>query len=571
MPYFYNGRLWISPATMSRIDDTAMANRNLRVGNVLAVLGTSEGGQPNTPLRFGDPSQAIATLRSGALLDAVLAAFNPSNETNGPSLVIAMRVNPAVQGALNLLDGSSGQVIQLKTTDYGLYTNQAKIKVEAGSVSGKKVTTQLGSAYFVGDNLERAVLTVRYSGAQASATLTIDNNTATLQAPTGTTVATIDLATYNTVQKLADRINSVASFTATVTAGQADTATLAALDTITAVNVKTADYLVKADLQAVIDWINGQSEGFFTAVRPAGAGAVPANIPFTYVSGGTDGSTTNTEWTNAFTVLQSEDVQWIVPATSDASIHAMADAHCQFMSSVGRKERRAICGTALSTTDSAAIALAKALNSDRTSLVHLGHYEYSLAGVLTLYAPFITAARIAGGFAGVNPGTPLTNKAIVARGLERKLRNPTDTDVLITGGVLCLEDTPQGFKVVKSISTWLQNLNYNRVEVSCGVAADFVARNVREAVDVLRGAKGTPQALQRAVGLAESTLRELARPEPAGPGVIVGDAENPAYRNIRARLEGDVLAVEFECSPVIPINYIPVTISIVPYSGTASA
>lgn len=571
MAYFYNGRLWISPATMSRIDDTAMANRNLTVGNILAVLGTSEGGEPNAAISFGDPSEAISTLRSGALLDAVLAAFNPSNETDGPSEVIALRVNPAVQASVNLLDASSNQVIQLKSQDYGLYTNQVKVKVEAGSITGKKVTTQLGSAYFVGDNLARTVMTVRYSGAQASGTLTVNNSTVTLQAPTGTTVATIDLATYNTVQKLADRINAVASFSAVVTSGQADTATLNALDTVTSQDVKTADYSVKADLQAVIDWINSTSEGFCTAVRPAGAGAPPAVIAFTYLSGGSDGVTTNAEWTNAFTVLQAEDVQWVVPASSDPSLHAMADAHCQFMSSVGRKERRSICGTALSTTDSAAITAAKALNSDRTSLVHLGHYEYDRSGVLTLYAPYITAARVAGGFAGVNPGTPLTNKTIVARGLERKLRNPTDTDDLILGGVLCLEDTPQGFKVVKSISTWLQNRNYNRVEVSCGVAADYVARNVREAVDVLRGAKGDPRALTRAVGLTESTLRELAKPEPAGPGVIVGDENSPAYRNIRARLEGDVMAIEFECSPVIPINYIPVTISIVPYSGTASA
>ena len=249
----------------------------------------------------------------------------------------------------------------------------------------------------------------------------------------------------------------------------------------------------------------------------------------------------------------------------------MADSHVAFMSNVGRKERRAIVGTAIGTTDADAIVKAKALNSDRTSLVHLGHYDYDLAGKLVLFAPYISAARLAGGFAGVNPGTPLTNKNFKCRGLERELRNPIDTDVLINGGVLCLENTEQGYKVVKSISTWLINDNFNRVEQSCGVAVDFVARNIRVALDVLRGSKGNPLVLRRAVSIAESTLRELAREEPQGPGIIVGNAESPAFRNITASLEGDVLRVEFECSPVIPVNYVLATIFAVPFSGSAAA
>ena len=77
--------------------------------------------------------------------------------------------------------------------------------------------------------------------------------------------------------------------------------------------------------------------------------------------------------------------------------------------------------------------------------------------------------------------------------------------------------------------------------------------------------------LSRAASIAETTLRELAREEPQGPGVIVGNAQSPAYRNIKASLEGDVLRVDFECSPVIPVNYVLATIYAVPFSGTATA
>jgi hypothetical protein len=572
MPVFFDGRLWVSPATMSKVDDSAMFNRGLSVGNVLALVGRSEGGAPGTAIRLGGPQDARKILRSGDGLKAVEKAFDPSSQTGAPAEVIFVRVNPAVQAALVLNDSTPAPVISLAATDYGLYTNQIKVKVEAATTRGLKLSTQLGEDYYTQDDVYRDAFSVQYLGAQASAVMSITGTSLVLQAPSGTTVATVDLNAYPTVQQVVDRINAVASFTASVLDGNANKPTLNGLDYVSVQDVKTAVYTAKADLQAAVDWFNGQGEGFITAVRAPAVGKPPAALNWTYLSGGTDGTVTNTEWADAFDeVLQNVDCQWVVPLSGDASIHAMADSHVAYMSSVARMERRSICGTVSGVTDAAAIAAAKALNSDRTSLTHLGFYDYDQSGALTLFEPYILAALLAGAFSGSNPGTALTNKALKIRGLERKLRNPTDTDRLLTGGVLCLEDTQNGYKVVQSISTWLVNDNYNRVEVSCGVAVDFVARNVRNALDVLRGEKANAITLGRAVNIAESTLRELARQEPQGPGVLAGDETSPPYKNIVASIDGDVLRVEFQCSPVIPVNYIPVTIFAVPYSGTASA
>lgn len=571
MAYFFNGRLWITPATMSVVDDTAMANQNLSVGNIVALIGRSSGGQPNTALRFGSPSEAQATLRDGELLTAVLKAFDPSSQTNGPATVVAVRVNPALQASLSLLDASSNPVISLQSTDYGLYTNQIKIKVESGSVSGKRLTTQLGTDYYSADNVARNAFSVQYAGAAATATMSITNSTITLQAPSGTTVASIDLSAFPTIQQVVDRINVTTGFTASVLDGNGAKAAQNGLDTVTTQDVKTALYTATANLQAIVDWINSTSEGFVTATRAANAGAVPANIGFTYLTGGSDGVVTNAEWNNAYTTLESVDVQWVTPISPDAAIHAMNDSHCQFMSNTARMERRGIVGMDVGSSDANAMIEAKSLNSDRTSLVHIGFYDYDANGNLTLFPPYILAGLLAGAFSGVNPGTALTNKAINVRGLERNLRNPTDTDVLIEAGVLCVENTKNGYKVVKSITTWLVNDNYNRVEVSVGDALDFTVRNLRNALDALRGEKGTPINMARAVSLAETQCRQLAQPEPIGPGVLVGDAQNPAYKNIKAVLNGDVLGVSLQVSPVIPINYIPITVFAVPYSGTASA
>jgi hypothetical protein len=571
MSVFFNGQLLISPVTASVVDDSAMRNQNLSVGNVVAIIGSSASGIPKTGLRFDSPQEAVRTLGSGELLDAVMAAFDCSRETNGPSKVIAVRVNPAVQATGVLKDSTDADVINLTSIGYGLGENDIRIKIEAGTSAGLRATVLRGETYYAQDDLSRNAFTLQYTGAAATAVATITGTSIVLQAPTGTAVATIDLTLHTTIQSAVDRINQVADFSAAVLDGNYSKPALNGLDYMTAQDVKTSAVTVKGDLQVVIDWFNGARQDLVRATRAVGAGKPPAAVTAKYLTGGSNGVTTTSDWADAFEVLQTLDVQWVSPASPEGAIHAMADAHCAYMSNVARKERRAIVGMDTSTTDTAAIAAAKSLNSDRTSLLHIGHYNYNAAGKLTLYPAYISAAMVAGAFSGVSPGTPLTNKSIKVQGLERNLRNPIDTDVLINGGVLCLENTDQGYKVVKSISTWLVNDNYNRVEQSCGVAVDFVARNVREALDVLRGQKANALVLSRAASITESTLRELARSEPQGPGVLAGNVQNPAYRNIKATIEGDVLRVEFECSPVIPVNYVLATIFAVPFSGAAEA
>lgn len=571
MPVFFNGRLLVTPTVASVVDDTQMANRNLSVGNIVAIIGRSQGGEPKSALHLRSPEHARKVLIDGELLKAVEKAFAPSPQTQGPSEVVALRVNPAAQASLTLKDASAADSINLVSTDYGLYTNQIKFKVESGTTSGKKITSQFGNDYYSQDNVARNAFTIQYGGAEVTATMTVTNTQVVLEAPSATPVATIPLATYDTVQKLVDYINSVADFSATVVAGSANTPSLNGLDGLTGQDVKTSLYTATANLQAVIDWINSAAEGYVTATRPAAATKVPANLAFTYLAGGSDGTVTNGDWSDCLTELQGEDVQWVVPLSSDASIHAMVDAHVQFMSGAGKMERRAFVGGTTALTAANAADAAALLNSDRVAYCYPGVYDYDAAGSLVLYPPYMLAAAVAGAASGLNPGEPLTNKALSIYGVETQLHDPVDTDYLINSGVFCVRRTQRGFRVVKSVTTWLNDRNYNRVEVSTGAAVDFVTRNVREALQELLGRKAGPLTIGEAKSRAESALRELARPEPSGPGVLVGDVDNPAYRNITAEIEADVLRVEFECSPVLPINYVLITVHAVPYSSRVAA
>jgi hypothetical protein len=569
MPVFFNGRLWVTPATMSQVDDRAMYNKNASVGNVLTLIGRAEGGEPFKDLRFGSPEEAKAVLRGGEGLKAVQKAFDPSSETGSPATIVFVRVNPATQAALTLKDAANASVIDLVTEGYGKFANGIKVKIENASVAGKKVTTQFGNDYYSQDNVARNCFSVSYTGAGANPSISVTANAVTLVAGGASTV--LDLNDFPTVGQLVDRINAVAGFVADVLDGNSEKPALNGLDSFSAQALSATPFTITGSLQAIVDWLNSTGEGFITATRKTNVGSLPANLPFTYLAGGSDGVTTVNDWQKGYETLQTIDAQWVVPISAEPAIHAMNDNHVAYMTNVARMERRGIVGCGTGMSDDNAILAAKALNSDRTSYTHLGIYDYNDAGKMVLFPAYIAAAQIAGAFAGVNPGTALTNRTLKVRGLERKLRNPTDTDRLINGGVLCIEDTPNGYKVVKSITTWLANTNYNRVEISVGVACDHVSRNVRNILDDLRGRKGSPALLSEAVSRVDSILRILAQPEPMGPGVIVGDKINPAYKNITATLEGDVLRVEFQASPVIPVNYIPIVIHAVPYSGSASA
>ena len=653
MPVFFNGRMITTPAVATRIDDSAMASKNLAVENNLAIIGQSQGGVPKAVIKLGSPQEAVEHFAAGELVDAIKKAFSPSAETNAPQFVYAVRVDKATQshlvlaqagdpetgtlddpagleekqtklgpavvgdtdgfyngwrikmtsgpaaGETNLITsftastricdlryawrnapavGNSFELVPaalcLESTDYGARTIRTRVKVQDGTTEGTKyIATSLDSNGSIQDNLGASYFGLQYVGSAASALAAVTASAITVFAGAAGSEAellTCDLGVYDTVSKVVDFFDAHPDLVAVMNPVYRDYPVFGKFDYAEDVDIKQAEPVdITANLQAIVEWFNGLSEPLIDAHRPIEAGAAPANIGFTFLHGGRTQTPTNTDWQECFTALQVEDVQCVVPLTSSEAVHAMAVAHCAYMSDAAGMERRCIVGGAIGESLDQVRQRAYNLNHDRCYLVSPGFKDYSADGTLVEYAPYMMAALLGGMITGSDPGTSLTNKTVSIRGLIQKYRIPADTDELIKAGVIGVAEAREGFKVIQSCSTWLANSNYNRVEMGTGFAVDFVARNVRNALRPLIGKKGTPVILGRAVSIVENTCKELARPAPLGPEVIVGDEVNPAYKNIIAELDGDVLRVYFQCSPVIPVNYIPVGIAIVPYSGTA--
>jgi hypothetical protein len=578
--FFFGGQTYSTPTTVSQVNDSGFGPNTLGAGNNLVIVGPSTGGQPNMELEFGSPDEAASVLLSGELLTAVRKAFAPSTETGGPGKISAIVVGQATQSALSLLSASAVPVIALVSTQYGLPANQTKIMVSAGSNStlaapSVKVSMAMAAgAPMTLDNIYQAAFSVNYTGAAASAQVQVTNTAVTLFAPAGTAVATITLTPYMTLDQVVDQINGVPGFSAQLGIGATGMFALNSLDFLAvAQNCKASPYIVTATTQAVATWINSQACGLAVATLPTTGASrqPPAPIGWTFLTGATNPAPVVGDWTTALNALQTVNCQHVAVLSANPAVWAAADAHVQFMSTVGRKERRAYVGGALGDSLATVEGYPMAINSDRTAICYPGYKDYDASGNLVTFASYQTAALVAACFAGLNPGDAMTNKTVNVLGLEAVLRNPTDTDPLIQSGVLCLEATDQGYKVVRSISSWLTNDNFNRVEISCGIATDFAISSVRNAVDANRGGRQGPLLMGLALSIAESTLNDLSKPLPLGPGVLVGDAESPPWKNLTASIKGDDLLISFQMSPVIPDNFIGVTASLAAYSGTASA
>ncbi|MCE2580786.1 phage tail sheath subtilisin-like domain-containing protein [Komagataeibacter sp. FNDCR1] len=573
-----NGSATYTPGVFSSTSDTAMNPVSAGTGNILCVMGISTGGKPNTLLGpFATPAAAADVLVGGELLTAVQKCFSVSDQVDAPSTIYAVNVGSAPAGTLTLKDSDGNVAINLVTDQYGTVANTAQIAVYAGTVQGSEISVgYAGQQAITQDNIARGAFGIAYTGTGTAPTITVASESVTLS--DGTTTTVLDLNQYQSIAQLVDAINTVSGFEATIVATAVNQTALNSLDPVTAKALTSTPYAVTANLQAQIDFLNSTAGGgIFTATRattatgpaaPAGwQSPAPVTVPAPLV----------TDWTNALTMLQSTDVNWLAILSPNPAVWAAVDAHVQYMSKTAQRERRAWVGPDVGMSLSDAAALGVQLNSDRVSIAWPGFYGYDANGNETLYPPYMAAALIASGFAGLSPGQTMTNVALDVIGPEVAVNIPTDTDVLIPAGITPIAQGRSGTTiVVRAISSWLNDNYYDRVEVSTGAAADFTNQQVRNAVqarlgsDAAQGAGVSPITMNGCISDAETALNYCATPRPLGPGVIVGDSSSPAWDALTAVASGDTVEITFNSQPVIPLNFIKTNNALRPYTGTVT-
>jgi hypothetical protein len=177
MPFPFNGQLLVIPGTASQIIDSATQGGSSPASGVVGIVGAAAmggGKAPKTPLAFTDAQSSRRAWGTGPLADGIDRAF-----AHGAGKVIGVRVNPATPSQFALLDAGSAPCLNLLTNDSGAYTAAVRVKVDAGTAQGLKVTVQTPSVgptagnTIVADNLYAAPITLTYVGSGTNPTYTV--------------------------------------------------------------------------------------------------------------------------------------------------------------------------------------------------------------------------------------------------------------------------------------------------------------------------------------------------------------------------------------------------------------
>jgi hypothetical protein len=178
----------------------------------------------------------------------------------------------------------------------------------------------------------------------------------------------------------------------------------------------------------IVQAINGQQPGYsgsnFVSAT-AGAGTLPlTTVSNTPLVGGTDGlAPAAGDWTNGLTAIESKLVDFVIPATGDATVHAQVLTHCQNTSTpAARRERVASLGGVLGESVSQVVTRIASLRSGRIQLVYPGMQDFDANGNLVLYDPFYLAGKIAGMHcAASDPATSLVHQHVPVVAAETDL------------------------------------------------------------------------------------------------------------------------------------------------------
>jgi hypothetical protein len=359
------------------------------------------------------------------------------------------------------------------------------------------------------------------------------------------------------LQKLITRVNAEPDFAMVSLIGAPKSFLLANLDPAAAADCHTPATLgFFAREYDLVTTINAASQ-LVTAENVSTTNQLPANAATTFLAGGHEGdplnpsvpTTLQADWIGAVDLLKQVLANTLVPATEDASIHAIVDAHCAYMGGVGRKERDAKVGAGSLETKTAIKQRALDLNSRHMALWPQDVELFNIAGERVTQPPKFGAALLAGMQAGSPVGTPLTNKQINVLNLEQHSTwNPVDdVEELIQAGVCFAELVDgEGFKVVRGVTTHLSDDNIAFVEQSVNEATNFSAFNFRTAMEAAVGKKGFAGTVNAAYAVANGILDELLNIAKSITG----------YRNLKITLVADTLVVEVEIASIIGINFV---------------
>jgi len=559
--------------THNEVGQDGDKDANVGSGNAVKVVSTDAADTTQTVTVYG--------VDSGTGLPASEdLSLNGTTDVTGTTVWSAVHgfvLDAVAAGVVTLSDATtSTQLFDLAAagTEVGVevYSTALTVNSSTLSITADAATTQ--KLILIGTAGGAATLEeVTLSGTTPVVTTTDDWESISavavgyVEAARTVTIAggmfTLAVATYATIEDVADYFDTQTGFTFTEKITDAATFAVSDMDKTAASDVQAATISYYADLFRVVERINAAS-AMVTAAAASGATGVPDNTSTPqFLSGGVEGTTAFSNWQAALDLLRDVRVNTIVVLTEDEAVHAAVLAHCVYMAGAGRSERDCILGADSSETLTELKARAVALNTRHARLCGQDVIRYNSDGTKETFAPFFTACVAAGMQAGSEVGTSLTFKYMNVIDVEQDATVvlQDDADAMIQAGLLMIEEVPNiGFRWLRNVTTYLIDNNIAYIEGSVNEAVNYATYEFRTKLETAVGKKGFAGTVNAALGVATGILGELV-----AAGALT------SWKNLTITIASDVMTVDVEIAPVVPVNFVKNTIHLVSSSFSAAA
>lgn len=310
---------------------------------------------------------------------------------------------------------------------------------------------------------------------------------------------------------------------------------------------------VRADLWAIIQKLSNsalvEAERHDKALRAPSPWNIvaPASVEEQLLGGSENAISTTTDFRDAFSQIETENFQIVVAFSTDVLAAQELDTNCQNAAVLGY-ERNGYAGVTANT--SLANILANWVNVVKSRHVSFAAQEIQVpspSGALEWVGPEYQAVQEAAMQAGRSVGIPLTNKTPRVFGLRQSWTLQKDDNDVIASGVYAYTQDNQGFKVLRSITSWVQDDNPAFVEVSTNESVNTSIRNLRDNLKIYVGNPAN-LAVSQLVGIVKGLLDKQ-----------VQDGFIRAYRNVVVTQLADKYRIDYDVAPIFALNFFEVT------------
>jgi hypothetical protein len=614
----FNGARISRPGAYSTFKVDNSSGAQLGSNDTLFIVGESSKGAPGSSdgiqiFAAEEMSALVAKYGSGPLVDCAIASISPSPDSSigGAGRIMIYKTNASTQASAEI-DSGINPLFNVTDSSWGTSGNQLSVIIANGDSGSQKTISiaQLGgTTENLGENTATPILSIQYTGNGTAASMTISGvSQAVLALTTSLTGQTdssvnlsIMLANY-TIKQLVDYINAQPGYTASLLSVPNSARKSNQLDPIASTSILTSKQLFRLQGE-LLDILNSSARVQATLASTPVTG-IPSNSSGIPLSGGAQGASTNSDFSNGFAKSLSETYNVLVPCISRDASDDIADANQGFTDASSTytiaavvaaqvthlqlrgqtKNRLEAQGMAGFRNASKATCFAFSANqgSELEQMFMQDILTLDAGGNLVYKHPHVMACKAAGIRLGTAIGEPLTHKFLNVQaighfinpltGLESGDFNPgLDYDEAISNGMTFAEKAQGGFRIVVDNTTYGADDSFLFNRGSVVEAVQYVSQTIRNSVELqFVGKKISNGAASSIKSYVRNVLRQLNAPDvniiTSSQGAPEGFFDDSSFV---VTISGDTASVQVKIVPVQGLDYAFITLTIENISQSA--